>query len=132
MSDDDVEYDGEQVIAYTGPDTLVDRIEASMRRQNLTEAENYGRNRRTEARPPIPVAELLAFEEKWGIDSTGPKTSAIHTTFRRPPITYYQALNRAIDTREALELNPMLVNRLRAHREARVQARASRTFRRTR
>ncbi|QOC25502.1 DUF3263 domain-containing protein [Microbacterium hominis] len=60
----------------------------------------------------LPVATLLAFEAKWGAH-TGGKEEAIRHELGVTPARYYQLLGRAIDTREALELDPLLVHRLR-------------------
>jgi hypothetical protein len=59
----------------------------------------------------LPVATLLAFEAKWGAH-TGHKEEAIRRELGVTPARYYQLLGRAIDTREALELDPLLVHRL--------------------
>jgi hypothetical protein len=117
--------------AYAGRDTLEARIEATIRRLDLGEAERYGRTRQPSRRQPIPLEQLLAFEERWGPHADR-KEAAIREAFNRSAVRYYQALNAAIDTPEAHELNPMLVNRLREQREARTKARESRTFRTTR
>ncbi|MCC4906994.1 DUF3263 domain-containing protein [Microbacterium sp. cx-59] len=74
----------------------------------------------------IPVRELLAFEAQWG-KHTGWKEEAIRARFRVAPARYYQLLGRAIDTREALELDPMLVHRLRRIRDERRAEREQRT-----
>ncbi|WP_248240534.1 DUF3263 domain-containing protein [Microbacterium kunmingense] len=74
---------------------------------------------------PIPVDELLAFEGAHPRHS-GWKEEAIRARFEVPPARYYQLLDRAIDTREALELNPMLTHRLRRVREVRRAAREPR------
>lgn len=85
----------------------------------------------TRSNGPIPaLAAVLEFEEKWP-RHRGSKEDAIRKTFRLSTPRYYQILFRMIDTREALELNPQLVNRLREQREARTTARASRSLRRT-
>lgn len=74
---------------------------------------------------PIPVDELLAFESAHPRHS-GWKEEAIRARFGIPPARYYQLLGRAIDTREALELDPMLVHRLRRIRDTRLAARERR------
>ncbi|MDI9889993.1 DUF3263 domain-containing protein [Microbacterium sp. IEGM 1404] len=56
--------------------------------------------------------DLLDFEEAWPRWS-GRKDEAIRARFEIPPARYFQLLGRAIQTREALEARPMLVNRLR-------------------
>ncbi|ODT37082.1 MAG: hypothetical protein BGO45_10515 [Microbacterium sp. 71-36] len=63
------------------------------------------------------TTELLDFEEQWPRWS-GRKDEAIRARFGIPPARYFQILNRVIDTREALELRPMLVRRLRRRRDA--------------
>jgi hypothetical protein len=65
----------------------------------------------------IMMTELLDFEEQWPRWS-GRKDEAIRARFEVTPARYFQVLNRAIDTREALELRPMLVRRLRRRRDA--------------
>jgi hypothetical protein len=73
----------------------------------------------------LSVADLLAFEERWG-KHTGDKEEAIRRELGETPSRYYQVLARAIDTREALDLNPMLVHRLRRIRDQRRAERESR------
>lgn len=63
------------------------------------------------------MTELLDFEDQWPRWS-GRKDEAIRARFDVTPARYFQILNRAIDTREALELRPMLVRRLRRRRDA--------------
>jgi len=58
------------------------------------------------------MTELLDFEEQWPRWS-GRKDEAIRARFGIPPARYFQLLGRVIQTREALEARPMLVNRLR-------------------
>lgn len=83
---------------------------------------------RTVPRQPviIPLEELLAFEAQW-TRHTAAKEEAILALGVRPA-RYYQLLRYAIRTREALEANPVLVNRLRSQMDARAAARASRSF----
>lgn len=69
--------------------------------------------------------EILDFERTWGKGSV-PKELAIRERFRLSPARYYQRLNRLIDRPEALELDPMLVMRLRRLREVRRQSRFAR------
>lgn len=70
---------------------------------------------------PIDLAEMLAFQAAWPKHG-GWKEEEIRARFGIPPARFYQLLGRAIDTREALELDPMLVRRLRRIRdEKRVQ-----------
>jgi len=59
----------------------------------------------------VPAATLLAFEAQWGAH-TGHKEEAIRRELGVTPARYYQLLGRAIDTREALERDPVLVHRL--------------------
>ncbi|WP_082406550.1 DUF3263 domain-containing protein [Microbacterium sp. No. 7] len=60
---------------------------------------------------------LLAFEDRWGAQSAA-KEEAIRAELHLTPARYYQLLSRIIDTREALEAHPVLVNRLRRMRDA--------------
>lgn len=73
----------------------------------------------------IPTDELLAFEAA-NPRHSGWKEEAIRARFNVPPARYYVLLDRAIDTREALEFDPMLTHRLRRTREARRVARERR------
>lgn len=65
----------------------------------------------------IMMTELLDFEEQWPRWS-GRKDEAIRARFDVPPARYFQLLEHAIDTREALEARPMLVRRLLRQRAA--------------
>lgn len=51
------------------------------------------------------------------------KENAIRETFDLSPVRYYQLLNDLIDEPEALEAEPMLVNRLRRIRDSRAHVR---------
>ena len=62
--------------------------------------------------------EILDFEREWWKASL-PKELAIRQRFDVSPARYYQLLNRLIDRPEALQHDPMLVQRLRRLREAR-------------
>ena len=62
--------------------------------------------------------EILDFEREWWKASL-PKELAIRQRFGVSPARYYQLLNRLIDRPEALQHDPMLVQRLRRLREAR-------------
>ncbi|MEP6477823.1 MAG: DUF3263 domain-containing protein [Rhodoglobus sp.] len=74
-----------------------------------------------------PLADVLDFEAQiHGLP--GQKQERIRTLFGLSNTRYHQILNRYINTREALELNPMLVKRLITQRDRRTAARASRTF----
>ena len=67
--------------------------------------------------------EVLAFERQWW-KYAGAKEKAIRELFDLSATRYYQLLNALIDRPEALEADPMLVNRLRRIRTARAHARA--------
>jgi hypothetical protein len=69
---------------------------------------------------------MLAFEAQWS-RHTGWKDEEIRRRFGIPPARFYQLLGRAIDTREALEVDPMLVLRLRRIRDQRRADRERRT-----
>ena len=78
--------------------------------------------RRLDAMPTIPTTtELLAFEGEWRRWS-GRKDEAIRARFSIPPARYFQLLGRAIDTREAETIDPMLVHALRRVRDDRAAA----------
>jgi uncharacterized protein DUF3263 len=62
--------------------------------------------------------EILDFEREWWKASL-PKELAVRQRFGISPARYYQLLNRLIDRPEALQYDPMLVQRLRRLREAR-------------
>ncbi|WNV76285.1 DUF3263 domain-containing protein [Geodermatophilus sp. DSM 44513] len=88
--------------------------------------------------PPAPVPEpairpggltrreheVLAFERQWW-RRPGAKETAIRDRFGLAPIRYYQALNALVDRPAALEVDPLLVRRLRRLRAARGQRRTS-------
>jgi hypothetical protein len=74
----------------------------------------------------VTAAEMLAFEAQWG-KHTSWKEEAIRARFQIPPARFYQLLGRAIETQEALELDPMLVHRLRRIRDEKRATRARRT-----
>jgi hypothetical protein len=79
---------------------------------------------------PVPtIAELLDYEARWIARHNGAKEEAIRADLGIPPARYYQLLGRAIETREALEHDPMLVKRLRRIRDAREAERARRVAR---
>jgi uncharacterized protein DUF3263 len=69
--------------------------------------------------------EILDFERNWGKVSVR-KELAVRTRFGVSPARYYQLLNRLIDQPEALEYDPMLVQRLRRLRESRRRRRFAR------
>jgi hypothetical protein len=62
--------------------------------------------------------EILDFEREWWKASL-PKELAVRQRFGISPARYYQLLNRLIDRPEAVQYDPMLVQRLRRLREAR-------------
>lgn len=55
--------------------------------------------------------EILAFEKQFW-KSPGAKDEAIRAHLGISPVRYHQRLNALLDTREALELDPVLVKRL--------------------
>jgi hypothetical protein len=69
--------------------------------------------------------EILAFERQWW-KYAGAKEQAIRDHFDMSATRYYQVLNALIDRDEALELDPLLVKRLRRLRSTRQRARAAR------
>jgi Protein of unknown function (DUF3263) len=62
-----------------------------------------------------PHARILELEQR-AFRTRGAKAAAIRDELGMTPTGYYQALNGAIDTPEALQSHPVLVNRLRARR----------------
>ncbi|WP_426565581.1 DUF3263 domain-containing protein [Angustibacter sp. McL0619] len=69
--------------------------------------------------------EILAFERQWW-KYAGAKEQAIRELFDMSATRYYQVLNALIDRQDALELDPMLVKRLRRMRASRQRARSAR------
>jgi Protein of unknown function (DUF3263) len=69
--------------------------------------------------------EILTFERQWW-KYAGAKEQAIRELFDMSATRYYQVLNALIDRREALEVDPMLVKRLRRMRASRQRARSAR------
>ena len=69
--------------------------------------------------------DILDFERNWWKLSV-PKEFAIRERLGVSPARYYQLLNRLIDRPEALEYDPMLVQRLRRLRESRRRKRFAR------
>lgn len=67
---------------------------------------------------------VLAFE-KQHFKYSGSKEQAIRDRFGMSATRYYQVLNALLDRPEALEFDPMVVNRLRRRRESRQRARSS-------
>ncbi|MYS82050.1 DUF3263 domain-containing protein [Embleya scabrispora] len=84
-------------------------------------------------RPPEPVPagglsdrdrDILEFERQWW-KHAGAKERAVRDRFGFSATRYFQVLNTLLDRPEALEHDPMLVQRLRRLREARQQARST-------
>ena len=69
--------------------------------------------------------EILEFERQWW-KYAGAKETAVRERFDMSSTRYYQVLNVLIDRPEALEADPLLVNRLRRLRAARQRQRAAR------
>lgn len=69
--------------------------------------------------------EILEFERAWW-KYAGAKEAAIRERFEMSSTRYYQVLNALIDTPEALEVDPLLVRRLRRLRAARQRQRSAR------
>ena len=70
---------------------------------------------------------ILAFESRYTKQGS-PKEEAIREVFGLSAARYYQLLNAVIESPAAVRHDPMLVARLQRARDARVKARASRTF----
>ena len=68
---------------------------------------------------------LLAFERR-GWRTPAVKEQAIGELLGLTATSYYQRLNALIDRQEALEFDPVLINRLRAQRDKRQRFRAPR------
>ena len=71
--------------------------------------------------------EMLAFERQWWKYS-GAKERAIRELFGMSATRYLQVLNALIETRAAMEADPMLVKRLLRQRAGRPRVRAARRF----
>jgi Protein of unknown function (DUF3263) len=69
--------------------------------------------------------EILAFERQWW-KAPGAKERAIRELFDMSPTRYYQLLNNLMDKPEALQVDPMLVKRLRRQRTVRQRSRSAR------
>ena len=69
--------------------------------------------------------EILEFERQWW-KYAGAKETAVREQFDMSATRYYQVLNALIDRPEALEVDPLLVRRLRRLRAARQRARSAR------
>jgi len=77
---------------------------------------------------PMPSsAALLALEARFPAHS-GTKEEAIRAELHLTPTRFYVLLGRAIDTQEALEVDPMLVHRLRRARDERERDRRGRAI----
>lgn len=68
---------------------------------------------------------MLAFERQWW-KHAGAKEQAIRVRFGMGATAYYQRLNALLDTAEALEADPVTVNRLRRLRSSRVRSKSLR------
>lgn len=71
---------------------------------------------------------MLDFEARWS-GRLGAKEAAIRGEFGLSAARYYQVLDALLDSPAALRRDPILVRRLQRLRDARVRARAARTFR---
>src|SRR5919112_433649 len=69
--------------------------------------------------------EILEFERQWW-KYAGAKETAVREQFDMSATRYYQVLNALIDCPEALEVDPLLVRRLRRLRAARQRQRSAR------
>jgi len=69
--------------------------------------------------------EVLAFERAWWKHSDA-KDTAVRDRLGLSPQEYYQSLNALLDHPEALELDPLLVRRLRRQRLVRQRQRQER------
>ncbi|MEV0458365.1 DUF3263 domain-containing protein [Catellatospora methionotrophica] len=68
---------------------------------------------------------ILAFEKQWWRHA-GAKEQAIRDQFEVSATRYYQLLNALLDNQAALELEPVLVGRLRRLRGSRARTRSTR------
>ena len=68
---------------------------------------------------------ILDFEARWR-EHIGAKEEAIREQLELTPSRYYQLLGRLLESRDALEYDPMLVKRLRRIRDQRAALRAER------
>ena len=69
--------------------------------------------------------EIIAFERQWW-KYAGAKEQAVRELFDMSATRYYQVLNALIDSPVALEVDPMLIKRLRRLRSTRQRARSAR------
>ncbi len=78
--------------------------------------------KRAATEPPSGLTDrersLLAFERSWWAFD-GEREAAIREKFSLSPAEYHRVLNEVIDLPEALEIDPLLVRRLRRQRAAR-------------
>jgi hypothetical protein len=65
---------------------------------------------------------ILVFEQSWTLRPEV-KDEAIRQTFEFTPTKYYQLLAGLLDSRPALEFDPMLVKRLQRERDQRQRSR---------
>ena len=68
---------------------------------------------------------ILAFERQWW-KYAGAKDRAIRELFDLSPTRYYQLLNNLMDKQEAIQVDPMLIKRLRRQRAIRQRSRSAR------
>jgi hypothetical protein len=68
---------------------------------------------------------ILAFEKRWW-KLRGNKEQAIADEFGMTPIRYVQVLNQILDNSDSLQIDPILVNRLRRLRSRREEERRQR------
>lgn len=126
-------------------DRDTDRYEATARIPGLDDLAAFPQQS-SEADPTLPLVpdaegtgtgltardiDILDFERQWWRHA-GAKERAVRDRFGCSPTRYYQALNALLDRPEALEHDPMLVQRLRRLRAARQTARSASTVRRHR
>ena len=65
---------------------------------------------------------ILDFESSWWSESA-PKEQLIRERFELSATRYYQILNELLESDEAYEYDPLVVRRLRRHRDRRRRAR---------
>ncbi|QTV79461.1 DUF3263 domain-containing protein [Microbacterium sp. NIBRBAC000506063] len=81
----------------------------------------------TEPRSPRPtVPQLIDFAATHAGRFNGTVDLTIRAELGITPARYFQLLNRAIDTTEALQHDPVTTNRLRRERDRQVADRAAR------
>ena len=94
----------------------------------MSAAEQQGGSASTSGAPDTLSSrdrEILALERLWW-QYAGAKEQAIKDLFDMSGTRYYQVLNALIDRPEALEVDPLLVRRLRRLRAARQRQRSAR------